>query len=315
MEEIKKHKLTKSFIIFIVFLTVGLVLWKTQNNSFYLFNFGYIGLAVSLGSGISVFLPREKKVWGRKISQLLIAIYLLVGLGVLERENMQIEGFFFYLLAGAFSGSVIHYLVAKIFGTFLFGRGFCGWACWTATVLDFFPWMKPKQGRLKNWGIIRYIHFFSILALVLILWFGFQMNNFQSNFTMLFNWLIIGNIAYYAIAIILVTALKDNRAFCKYACPIPVLMKIGARFAIWKIEIAKEKCTKCKICERNCPMNIQLLEYMNRNQRISSTECIACQQCVNGCPEKAIQFSKGFDCNFNEHINYCNQKNIGRKIK
>lgn len=60
----------------------------------------------------------------------------LVYLGFLCRENMQIEGFWYYLFLGVFEAATIHYVVAKIFGPLLFGRGWCGYACWTAMVLD-----------------------------------------------------------------------------------------------------------------------------------------------------------------------------------
>jgi hypothetical protein len=32
--------------------------------------------------------------------------------------------------------AVVHYLIAKVFGPMLFGRIWCGWACWTVMVLD-----------------------------------------------------------------------------------------------------------------------------------------------------------------------------------
>jgi len=39
---------------------------------------------------------------------------MLVFLGFIKFENMQIEGFFFYLLTGFSGAAVIHYLVAKV---------------------------------------------------------------------------------------------------------------------------------------------------------------------------------------------------------
>ena len=285
MEQKRKKVITESIVTFIFFLVIGVVLWQTQGHIFFLFNFGYIGFAASLGELVFGLLPREKKMWGRKISQLMIGLYMLGVLGFLGRENMQIEGFFFYLLAGTFSGPVLHYLIAKIGGTFLFGRGWCGWACWTTMVLDFFPWMKPRNERLKYWGILCYVHFFAALVLVLILWFVYQMRDFDKHSTVELYWLIVGNIAYFAFAIILAAILKDNRAFCKYVCPIPILMKPGARFSVWKIEIEKQKCVECELCEQHCPMNVKLLRYMREGKRVISTECIACQQCVNICLE------------------------------
>lgn len=303
MEKERRKVITESIITFIFFSVIGFVLWQTQGHIFFLYNFFFIGLAASFGELIFGILPRERKVLGRKISQLMIGIYMLVVLGFLGRENMQIEGFFFYLLGGVFSGPVLHYLIAKVGGTLLFGRGWCGWACWTTMIMDFFPWMKPQTGRLKYWGFFRYIHFFLILALVLTLWYVYEMKDFDKHSVVELKWLIVGNLAYFIVAIILTLILKDNRAFCKYVCPIPVLMKIGSRFSIWKIEIKKESCIECGLCEENCPMNIQLLKYMINNQRVLSTECISCQQCVNICPVNAIKYTKNYDFGLKEHIN------------
>lgn len=49
---------------------------------------------------------------------------------------MQIEGFWYYLFSGVVGAGVLHYLIAKIFGPLLFGRGWCGYACWTAMILS-----------------------------------------------------------------------------------------------------------------------------------------------------------------------------------
>ncbi|MEE4197294.1 MAG: 4Fe-4S dicluster domain-containing protein [Bacteroidales bacterium] len=303
----KKKVITESIITFLFFLVLGIVLWRSKGELFFLINFGYIGFAAAAGELIFGILPREKKMIGRKFSQLMIGLYMLGVLGFLGRENMQPEGFFFYLLAGTFSGPVLHYLIAKIGGTFLFGRGWCSWACWTTMVLDFFPWMKPRHGRLKYWGMLRYFHFCISLLLVLVSWYVFEMKDFDKHSGIALRWLIAGNLFYFSLAILLAVILKDNRAFCKYICPIPVFMKPGTRFSIWKIKIDKEKCTGCRLCEINCPMNVKLLSYMQNNQRIMSTECIACQQCVNTCPEGAINYVKGFDCSTKEYLNFRKQ--------
>ncbi len=304
MDKKKKKTITESIITFLFFVGIGIVLWQTQGHVFFLYNFGYIGFAAASGELLFGLLPRNKKIIGRKISQLMIGLYMFGVLGFLGRENMQIEGFFFYLLAGTFSGPVIHYIIAKIGGTVLFGRGWCGWACWTTMILDFFPYMKPQNGRLKKWGVLRYVHFFIVLALVLLLWYVYQMKDFDKHSVVELNWLIMGNLFYFAIAILLAVILKDNRAFCKYICPIPVVMKPGARFSYWKIKLKKDLCTECGMCEKNCPMNIKLLSYMKNDKRVLSTECIACQQCVNICPEEAISYSKGFDAGGKEYISF-----------
>ncbi len=289
-------------ILFISFWAIGIVLWQTKGNAFYLFNFGYIGTAVGIGIGLYVLLPSKKKPSGRRIAQLLIGIYMLGFLGIIEMENMQLEGFFLYLLSGFFAGSVIHYLVAKILGPILFGRGFCGWGCWTAMVLDFFPYKRNKMGRIAaKWESLRFVHFGFSLLLVLVLWFLFQYRPIPMGQAELV-WIIGGNTIYFASAIILAFTLKDNRAFCKYLCPITAILKISSRFAFLKIEGDKEKCTQCGACNKACPMDINIMEYVNNGERVLSTECIFCLTCTTVCPEGILDDTFKMDFGGKEHI-------------
>jgi polyferredoxin len=288
-KENKSNKLRAPIIVFIAFWTIAIVLWQTKGNIFYLFNFGYIGTAVGFGLGLYILLPRKKKPLGRRFAQLLVGVYMLGFLGLLKRENMQLEGFFFYLLTGFFAGSVIHYLVAKIAGPILFGRGFCGWACWTAMVLDFLPHKRNLNGRIApRWEKVRYVHFAVSLCLVLILWFLFGYRPALIGKTDL-AWLVGGNIFYFTSAILLAFALKDNRAFCKYLCPITAILKTTSRFALAKIDGDREKCTQCGACVKACPMNINIMEYVNNGQRVLSTECIFCLTCTTVCPEGVLR--------------------------
>ena len=87
MKQIRKY--LHPIIILIIFEVVAVTLWLTKNNLFYLFNFSYIGLSVSLG----IFLFIRKYKHARRIVQLLVGLYMLVYLGLICHENMQIEGF------------------------------------------------------------------------------------------------------------------------------------------------------------------------------------------------------------------------------
>ncbi len=108
-ERFKYSGLRTPLIIMGIFWMISIVLWQTTGKVFYLFNFGYIGTAIGVGGGIYSALPKKKKYQGRRLSQLLIGAYMLVFLGFIKFENMQIEGFFSYLLAGFFGGATIHY--------------------------------------------------------------------------------------------------------------------------------------------------------------------------------------------------------------
>ena len=77
-------KYAMPIIMLVVFETVAITLWLTKNNLFYLFNFSYIGLSISLG----VFLYIKKYKYARRIVQLLVGLYMLVYLGLICNENM-----------------------------------------------------------------------------------------------------------------------------------------------------------------------------------------------------------------------------------
>ncbi len=299
--DFRLKNLLTAFGWLISFACIGIWRWSATGSIFYVLNFTYIGGSIAIGMFLNSSLKKQYKPWGRRITHLLIGLYMLGFLGFVGWENMQIEGFFFYLFAGVFAGGTLHYFIAKIVGPFFFGRGWCGWACWTAMILDLLPWKKPVNGRLRHLGVIRYIHLFLSFGLVFVLFFLFDYKLVGREIAVLYL-LIAGNAIYYTTGIILAAVLKDNRAFCKYVCPIPPLQKIGARFSIYKQEIDSEKCTDCQLCEKNCPMGIKLLAYKNEGKRILSTECILCNVCTDVCPTNAIKSTKRFDAGFKEQL-------------
>ena len=260
-----------------VFETIAVVLWLTKDNLFYLFNFSYIGISISLG----MFLYIRKNRFARRVVQLLVGLYMLIYLGLICNENMQIEGFWYYLFTGVFEAATIHYAVAKIFGPLLFGRGWCGYACWTAMVLDFLPYKVPAGPRRKI-GWIRYVTFAFSLAFVAMLFL-----THAGNMERIMFWaFLIGNILYYAVGIALAFLFKDNRAFCKYICPITVFLKPMSYFSLMRVKCDREKCISCGKCKKVCPMDVDVTD--NSRKRKNGTECILCMECVKNCPKNAL---------------------------
>lgn len=97
---------------------------------------------------------------------------------------------------------------------------------------------------------------------------------------------IIGNALYYAAGIVLAFIFKDNRAFCKYVCPITVFLKPMSYFSLIRIKCDKSKCISCGKCERMCPMEVKITD--NSRNRVNGTECILCMECKNICPKEAL---------------------------
>ena len=260
-----------------IFEAVAVSLWLTKHNLFYLFNFSYIGISLSLG----IFLLGRKYPYARRVVQLLVGLYMLVYLGFINRENMQIEGFWYYLFTGVFEAATIHYAVAKIFGPLIFGRGFCGYACWTAMVLDFLPY-KTRALPRKNIGWIRYLTFALSFLFVSTL-FLLKVGNLER---IMFWAFLFGNLAYYLVGIALAFLFKDNRAFCKYICPVTVFLKPMSYFSLVRIRCDKTKCISCGKCKKVCPMDVEMTD--NSRKRKNGTDCILCMECVKVCPKGAL---------------------------
>ncbi|MBQ9025074.1 MAG: 4Fe-4S dicluster domain-containing protein [Methanobrevibacter sp.] len=270
-------KLKGSIIIEVVFLLIGFIIYFISGNNFYIFNFAYIGTAIAIGVGL---LSNGYK-YGRNVVMIGIGCYILIFLGIINHENMLMSGFWYYLFLGVFEAAVIHFLVAKIIGPFLFGRGWCGYACWTAMILDLLPYKVPQNPR-KSFGYVRYILFIAILGFVSGL-FILNVSNLES---IIYYTFIVGNIIYYAVGISLAFILKDNRAFCKYVCPITVFLKPTSYFSLLRVTVEEDKCISCNKCLKNCPMDVDMLN--NSRKRENGTECILCMECVRNCPSDAL---------------------------
>jgi polyferredoxin len=263
--------------IWLIFETIAITLWLIKQNIFFLFNFSYIGTSIAIG----FILFQLQYQYARRVTQFLVGSYMFIYLGLLCNENMQIEGFWYYLFIGVFEAATIHYAVAKIFGPILFGRGWCGFACWTAMILDLLPYKTPQQPR-KKWGYIKYITFLLSFVFVSTL-FAFKIKNMEN---ILFWAFLMGNALYYIIGIILAFKLKDNRAFCKYICPITVFLKPMSYFSLIRIKCDKSKCISCGKCKNVCPMNVDMTD--NSRKRKNGTECILCMECTKICPKSAL---------------------------
>lgn len=265
-------------LLWLLFEAVAVTLWLTLDNIFYLFNFTYIGTSLTLG----VFLYRKKWKYARHVVQFAVGLYMLLYLGVYSRENMQIEGFWYYLFLGVFEAAVIHYAVAKLFGPLFFGRGWCGYACWTAMVLDVLPFKTPQRGR-RRLGFLRYVVFALSLLFVGAL-FLLRVPDLER---VLFYAFLVGNALYYGVGITLAFAFRDNRAFCKYLCPVTVFLKPASYYAAMRVKVDPEKCVSCGKCRRACPMDVDMTD--NARSRKNGTECILCMQCIDACPRGALR--------------------------
>jgi hypothetical protein len=102
----KLHNFIPLLIGTVLSVTMGLTIWVG-----FFFIFIPIGLSISIGFIISEV--KKDPDLGRRISLSIVALVFLVFLGIMQRENMQIEETVFYfayfISTGIFTRVLIHY--------------------------------------------------------------------------------------------------------------------------------------------------------------------------------------------------------------
>jgi ferredoxin len=97
------------------------------------------------------------------------------------------------------------------------------------------------------------------------------------------------------LGIVTVAAFFIRRVWCR-VCPMGGILALFSRFPPFKwitavrIEKSEEKCTKCGICKRVCPTQVQEV-YEQKSGDIITAQCIGCLRCVEMCPyDDALKF-------------------------
>ncbi len=76
--------------------------------------------------------------------------------------------------------------------------------------------------------------------------------------------------------------LISPRTWCSF-CPMGTVQKwFGAKKYILKVN--KDKCAKCNICHKVCPMQLKVSEILHK------PDCIKCGKCIVACPKDALRF-------------------------
>ena len=147
-------------------------------------------------------------------------------------------------------------------------------------VLDFLPYKQPQTPPKEKLRSLSYVIF--VLSFVLVA--GLFLARI-ANLEQIMFWLFLaGNALYYIAGIALGCALKDNRVFCKYLCPITVFLKPMSYFSLLRVHCDEDKCVHCGKCLRVCPMNVEVNK--EARSRKNGTECILCYECTKICPQR-----------------------------
>ena len=196
------------------------------------------------------------------------------------------------------------------------GRFICGWLCpfgWLQDLLYRIP-LPSRWKRLHRLpgerllGLTRYfilVIFVILLPIYLVDFTGQGSPWFCSwicpSGTLSGLFLLAGNPGLRSVAgwlfvwkntILLITILVSVilfRPFCRYICPLGAIYGLFNRVSLYRIEVNRDTCTSCAVCQRVCKLDIPTYKTPN------SSACIRCGDCIVACPHGSLSagmFSK-----------------------
>ncbi len=200
-------------------------------------------------------------------------------------------------------------LGAVLLLTLVFSRGFCGWVCPFGSAQEWLGLAGRRIfGRRFNpdgrweWRL-RYLKYAVLAAVVALTWHaGALVFRGYDPFLAFFHlgkgvrempW------AYAALGVVLIGALKYERFFCKYACPLGAAIGIVGKFGLTRVTRNSEGCKNCNLCQKKCFAHIEV----GMAAAVREAECNHCLECVAHCPKPDVLALRGAGWNFS-HARY-----------
>lgn len=210
-------------------------------------------------------------------------------------------------LEGVITGSFIVFALMLVLSIF-FGRAFCGYICPAGGLQEAAFTINDKNSIIGKRKYIKYVIWIVWLCAIAA---SFFVHGSIDRVDPLYNTdhgISISNIyayiIYYFIILLLFvpSLIYGKRAFCHYLCWMAPFMVIGTKIrnAIklpgLHLSADTSKCVSCKICNKNCPMSLDVAK-MVQSGNCSDSECILCGACVDTCPKKVLKYKYSKDTN------------------
>jgi len=198
---------------------------------------------------------------------------------------------------GIINASFIAFVLMFLLSLF-FGRAYCSWFCPGCGVQEILSLFIKRKSKNSKALFLKYLIFTIWLGAIIT---GYIINGF-SKVDLTYGMTDVAierKIILTARAILIIvplTAVFGQFASCKYVCWQAPFMIIGAKirdyfhFRGLRLKANADNCTSCKICNKKCPMNLDVLGNINEN-KLNDSECILCGNCIDHCKHKVIRYS------------------------
>ncbi|MGM0770451.1 MAG: 4Fe-4S binding protein [Halobacteriota archaeon] len=202
------------------------------------------------------------------------------------RLYLQFVGLAIFIYFG--SQSTFYVVLLSIPAALLLGPVYCGWMCPRGMFQNFIGSMgKWVLGKRYNTLVPKWMHkplsSFRYVVLLFLLT-AMVLNHFRIIDDIIMESVVMdGLIVIMAFSIFL--SFFVDRAACRYFCKEGAAASLTNLVKIRKIRRDSSLCNSCGICDRVCPMWIDV----SKKDVVRDTACISCMKCVHECPVDALK--------------------------
>jgi len=202
-----------------------------------------------------------------------------------------------FITVGKFAQKIHDSSFILMFAAFILAIGFgpliCGWVC---PLGSFQQWIanagRKIYGKKYNHMIpakvdtpLRYTRY---LVLVLVVYVTattgkLVFQDYDPYFALFNFWSTeVAPAALIILGATIVASAFVERPWCKYLCPYGAVLGLFNLFRVFRIRREESTCIDCKLCDKNCPMNITI----STATAVRDHQCISCMNCTSEqfCP-------------------------------
>lgn len=184
--------------------------------------------------------------------------------------------------------------------TLIFGSVFCSHICPLGTIQEWFGKIgrkifKKRYNKFipqKVHNVLKYFRYVS-LALTIVLTYNamklvfLEVDPYYALYHFFTDEVTIGSLI--VLSVTLIGSLFVERPWCKYACPYGAALGLISKISIFKIRRNTSTCNSCTLCDKKCPMNIEL----SKQTSIGDSLCNRCMDCTDEgvCSKNSLIYS------------------------